>query len=268
VTVGTPADRHHAAVQGPEGVEDVVLRTTGLTWRVGGFTIVEDVSLTVRRGEFVSVIGPNGAGKSTLINLLSGVARPVAGRIELDGVDVTRTRPSDRVRRGLGRTFQTSSLFPGLSVLENARLAAAGRSGSLALWRRPSSGTAAERRARTTLDEVGLGHRADDRVAELAHGDKRKLEIAVVLCGDPAVLLLDEPTAGVSAEEVGPLVEVVRQVHARGRTVVMVEHHMELVTGMSDRIAVMHQGRLLLADVPTVVMADPTVREAYLGGDL
>ena len=246
----------------------MVLRTTGLTWRIGGFTIVEDIDLAVLDGEFLSIIGPNGAGKSTLINLLSGTTAPVAGTIELGGKDVTRTGPATRVRRGLGRTFQTSSLFPGLTVLENARLAAAGARGSLSLWRRPSSDTAATRTALETLDEVGLGHRAADRVGDLPHGDKRKLEIAVVLCGNPSVLLLDEPTAGVSAEQVGPLVDVVRAVHARGRTVVMVEHHMELVTGLSDRIAVMHQGRLLLTDVPSVVMTDPTVREAYLGGDL
>ena len=245
-----------------------VLRTRALTWRVGGFTIVEDVDLDVRRGEFLSVIGPNGAGKSTLVNLLSGTTRPSAGTVELGGRDVTRSGPSARVRAGLGRTFQTSSVFPGLPVLENARLAAAGQAGSLALWRRPRSGDAATRRARQVLEEVGLGARAAVRAGDLPHGDKRKLEIALALAADPQVLLLDEPTAGVSAEEVEPLVQVVREVHAAGRTVVMVEHHMELVTGLSDRIAVMHAGRLLLVDVPSVVMADATVREAYLGGDL
>jgi len=260
-----------AATQTPAaaaGAAEVVLRTRGLTWRVGGFTIVEDVDLDVRRGEFLSVIGPNGAGKSTLVNLLSGTVLPAAGTIELGGRDVSRSGPVARVRGGLGRTFQTSSVFPGLPVLENARLAAAGRSGSLALWRRPRSDDAATRRAREVLEEVGLGSRAAGRAGDLPHGDKRKLEIALALCGDPQVLLLDEPTAGVSAEEVGALVQVVRDVHAAGRTVVMVEHHMELVTGLSDRIAVLHQGRLLLVDVPEVVMADATVREAYLGGDL
>ncbi len=247
---------------------DVLLRTVGLTWRVGGFTIVRDVDLDVRRGEFLSVIGPNGAGKSTLVNLLSGAVRPSAGTIELGGTDVTRTGPAARVRGGLGRTFQTSSLFRGLSVLDNARLAAAGRVGSLALWRRPSTGDGATRRARGVLEEVGLAGRLHDRAGDLPHGDKRKLEIALALCSDPTVLLLDEPTAGVSAEEVDPLVDVVRGVHERGRTVLMVEHHMDLVVGLSDRIAVMHQGQLLLEGEPEVVMADPTVREAYLGGEL
>lgn len=255
---GSPVGRR------PDDAE-VVLRTRGLTWRVGGFTIVEAVDLDVRRGEFLSVIGPNGAGKSTLVNLLSGTVRPAAGSIELGGRDITRTGPAGRVRAGLGRTFQTSSVFPGLSVLENARLAAAGPVGSLSVWRRPCDGDPASRRANQVLDEVGLGSRARDRAGNLPHGDKRKLEIALVLCGDPQVLLLDEPTAGVSAEQVAALVEVVRQVHAAGRTVLMVEHHMQLVTGLSDRIAVMHQGRLLLLDVPQVVMADPTVRQAYLG---
>jgi branched-chain amino acid transport system ATP-binding protein len=245
-----------------------VLATRGLTWRVGGFTIVSDVDLQVRAGEFLSVIGPNGAGKSTLINLLSGVHRPTAGTVTLAGRDVTRTRPADRVRLGLGRTFQTSSLFPGLSVLENARLAVQARlGGSLAPWRRPGPRDRATRRAGEVLEHVGLASRAPDLVAGLPHGDKRKLEIAVVLCGDPQVLLLDEPTAGVSAEEVEPLVGVVRDVHAAGRTVVMVEHHMDLVVGLSDRIAVLHRGRLLRCDDPQAVMADAGVREAYLGSE-
>jgi branched-chain amino acid transport system ATP-binding protein len=243
-----------------------VLRTTGLGWRVGGATIVTGVTLEVRTGELLSVIGPNGAGKSTLINLLSGVVRPSEGAVELHGVDVTRMRPAARARRGLGRSFQTTSLFPALSVLENARLAAqAALGGSAALWRRPARGDDATARAWRHLDEVGLGDRAGEPVAQLAHGDKRKLEIAVLLCGDPSVLLLDEPTAGVSAEEVAGLVDAVRGVHARGRTVVMVEHRMELVLDVSDRIAVMHHGELLVCDTPGAVMANPVVQQAYLG---
>ncbi len=246
-----------------------VLRTTDLAWQVGGFTIVKDVCIDVRAGEFLSIIGPNGAGKTTIINLLSGVHKPTAGTIEFAGIDITSMRPALRTRLGLGRTFQTSSLFPGLTVHENARLAAqAAVDGSGSLWRRPSRSDAASERAQAMLGEVGLASRSDEPVAGLNHGDKRKLEIAVVLCGDPQVLLLDEPTAGVSAEEVGPLVDVVRAVHDRGRTVVMVEHRMELVTDMSDRIAVMHHGELLTCDTPDVVMSDTTVRDAYLGAEL
>jgi branched-chain amino acid transport system ATP-binding protein len=243
--------------------------TTGLTWQVGGFTIVKDVTLDVRAGEFMSIIGPNGAGKTTIINLLSGVNTATAGTIEFGGTDVTSMRPALRTRRGLGRTFQTSSLFPALTVHENTRLAAqAALGGSGSLWRRPSRSDAASRRADEMLDEVGLASRCDDPVAGLNHGDNRKLEIAVVLCTDSLVLLLVDPTAGVSAEEVEPLVDVVREVHSRARTIVMVEHRMELVTDMSDRIAVMHHGELLICDTPDVVMADTTVRNAYLGAEL
>lgn len=242
------------------------MRTTGLSWRVGGLTIVDDLDLEVRRGELLSLIGPNGAGKTSVINLLSGVHRPQEGRIEMLGSDVTRLRPAERVRRGLGRTFQTSSLFPGLTVFENVRLAAqAALGGSLDLWRWPRPGDSAHRVAADALDQVGLNERAPDRVADLSHGDKRKLELAVVLAGDPSVLLLDEPTAGVSVEEVEPLVDLIRRVHETGRTVLMVEHRMEFVVEVSSRVAVLHQGRLLTCDTPDRVMTDPEVRSAYLG---
>jgi branched-chain amino acid transport system ATP-binding protein len=243
-----------------------VLTTRDLTWGVGGFTILEDISLDVRRGEFLSIIGPNGAGKTSLLNVISGVHVPRSGRVELDGRDITRMRPAHRVRRGLGRTFQTSSLFPGLRVAENARLAAqAARGGSLSLLSRPRHTDAATAAGYAALSEVGLAERAEDPVADLSHGDKRKLEIALLLCSGPEVLLLDEPTAGVSVEEVEPLVDVIRQVHDGGRTIVMVEHRMELVVGASDRIAVLHNGRLLTVGDPDSVMADPTVQSAYLG---
>lgn len=246
----------------------VAMQTTGLRWQVGGFTIIDGIDLTVRQGEFLSIIGPNGAGKSSLLNLMTGVYRPTAGSIVFGDVDVTSMRPAKRVKLGLGRTFQTSSLFPGLSVLENARLAAqAAEGGSMNLFRSPRRGDRATRTALQYLEEVGMDHRAGDRVGDLPHGDKRKLEIALVLCGDPQVLLLDEPTAGVSVEEVQPLVDVVSEVHQRGRTVVMVEHRMDLVVGVSDRIAVIHQGQLLRCDRPEAVMADEQVREAYLGSD-
>lgn len=246
-----------------------VLSTKGLRWQVGGFEIIRGIDLDINDGEFLSVIGPNGAGKSSLINLLSGVHAASDGRVTMKGADITGLRPSDRTRRGIGRTFQTSSLFPGLTVLENARLAAqAALGGSLDLVRRPRRDDEATTTALARIDEVGLAARADDPVADLPHGDKRKLEIAIVLCTNPDVLLLDEPTAGVSAEEVGPLVDVVREVHARGRTVVMVEHRMEIVLDVSDRIAVVHRGELLTCDVPDVVVADERVRDAYLGAEL
>ena len=251
------------------GPGDLALRTEGLTWTVGGFTIVQDVALSVIRGEFLSVIGPNGAGKSTLINLLSGLVMPTAGVIELDGQVVTDKRAAARTRRGMGRTFQTSSLFPQLTVRENVRLAAqAWLGGSLSLWRRPRPGDAADVRAGEALDEVGLGARRSELAANLPYGDKRKLEIAMVLCQQPSVVLLDEPTAGVSTEDVEAFVDVVRGLHHSGRTVVMVEHHMDLVIDASDRIAVMQDGRLIACDSPQAVMSMQVVQDAYLGPGL
>lgn len=243
-----------------------ILSTRALTWGVGGFIILEDIDLDIGRGEFLSIIGPNGAGKSSLLNVVSGTNVPRSGSVELDGHDITSLRPAHRVRRGLGRTFQTSSLFLGLTLVENARLAAqASRGGSLSLLSRPRWEDGATQAGLAALAEVDLADRATDHVADLSHGDKRKLEIALLLCSDPEVLLLDEPTAGVSVEEVAPLVDVIRRVHERGRTVVMVEHRMDLVVDVSDRIAVLHNGRLLTIGSPDEVMADPVVQSAYLG---
>jgi len=251
----------------PAGAGAPALRVRGLGWGVGGLVIVEGIDLAVAPGEFVTVIGPNGAGKTSLINLISGVYRPTAGTVELNGTDVTALRPADRTRRGLSRTFQTSSVFPGLTVGENVRLAAQAALGaSLRLVTLPRRGDAAHRRAAVALERVGLADRAGERAADLSHGDKRKLELALVLVAEPSVLLLDEPTAGVSIEETRPLVDLIDAVHAAGTTIVMVEHRMEFVVDVSDRIAVMHQGRLLMVGTPAEVMADPTVREAYLGG--
>lgn len=246
-----------------------MLATERVNWRVGGMDIISDVDLEVREGEFLSVIGPNGAGKSTLIGLLSGTIRPTAGAVRLRDRDVTRWSPARRARLGLGRTFQTSSLFPALTVLENCRISAQAALGhSLSLLRRPHPDDEASRRGMRMLEQVGLADRANRPVAALSHGDKRKLEIAVVLSADPAVVLLDEPTAGVSAEDVDGLIEVVRRLHADGRTIVMVEHHLDLVRDLSDRVAVMHQGRMLICDVLDRVLADAEVRRAYLGDEI
>ena len=246
---------------------DRALSIAGLGWGVGGLTIVDDIDLTVCAGEFLSVIGPNGAGKTSLINLISGVHLPRTGSVTMFGADVTNLRPADRTRRGLGRTFQTSSLFPGLTVGENVRLAAqAALGGSLRLITAPRRDDEATAKASHALERVSLTDQRDEIVSALSHGDKRKLEMAVVLAADPKVLLLDEPTAGVSVEETRPLVELIRDVHQSGTTIVMVEHRMEFVVDISDRIAVMHEGHLLTVGAPDQVMADETVRSAYLGG--
>jgi branched-chain amino acid transport system ATP-binding protein len=242
------------------------LGVRGLAWSVGGLSIVNDVTFEVARGELLSVIGPNGAGKTSVINLVTGVHRPRAGRVELLGEDVTDLRPADRARRGMGRTFQTSSLFPALTVAENVRLAAqSALGGSLNLFVVPGVADEAHARADAVLERVGLSARRGDTVAELSHGDKRKLELAVVLVGEPQVLLLDEPTAGVAVEETQPLIELIGEVHRSGTAIVMVEHRMEFVVDVSDRIAVLHEGALLTSGTPAQVMADSRVRDAYLG---
>ena len=250
--------------------ETPILATHDLGLDIGGAKIVADVSLEVRDGELVGIIGPNGAGKTTLFNLLSGTLRPTAGRVELDGKDVTDEPPHRRTQAGLGRTFQVSSVFPLLSVGENVRLAAEARlGGTLSLARRAARYAPALERAGTALEKVGLAGRSGSPAGMLSHGDKRKLEIAMLLAGDPRVILLDEPMAGVSVEDVDGLMDVIRSVHEdEGRTVLMVEHRMEVVVGLAQRIAVMHHGALLAFDTPENVMADETVQTAYLGEPL
>jgi branched-chain amino acid transport system ATP-binding protein len=218
----------------------------------------------------LAVIGPNGAGKTTLFNLVSGLLHPTAGRIELDGDDITEQAPALRTRAGLGRTFQVSNVFPLLPALENVRLAAeAALGGTMRIWRRARRVREAVERAAWALGRVGLTGRDAVPAGLLSHGDKRKLELAMLLAGTPRVLLLDEPMAGVSVEDVPELVELIRSVHAEeGKTVVMVEHHMEVVTGLAERIAVLHHGRLLAVDTPDEIMRNPTVQQAYLGEPL
>jgi branched-chain amino acid transport system ATP-binding protein len=247
-----------------------ILATRNLGLDIGGARIVADVSLEVRAGELVGIIGPNGAGKTTLFNLLSGLLRPTAGSVELRGRDVTGDPPYRRARGGLGRTFQVSSVFPLLTVHENVRLAAeAELGGTLRIWRRAASVREAVQRANEALLRVGLADRVLWPAGLLSHGDKRKLELAMLLAGRPDVILLDEPMAGVAAEDVDDLVELIRSVHKdEGKTVLMVEHRMEVVIGLAERIAVMHHGALLAFDEPVAVMADQTVQTAYLGEPL
>ncbi|MGW0933814.1 ABC transporter ATP-binding protein [Streptomyces sp. NPDC002666] len=252
---------------GPADLAAPVLRMDGIGWSVGGATIVQDITLSVREGEFLAFIGPNGAGKTSLFNLISGLTLPTAGTIALDGADITDRPVHLRARRGIGRTFQTSSLWPAMTVADHVRLAAqAARGGSYRLWRRADPYTA---EVAGVLERTGLGHRARATAAELSHGEKRKLELAVLLVGEPRLMLLDEPMAGVSAEEVPALTELIRTLHREeGRTVLMVEHHMDVLLGLADRLAVMHHGRLLALDTPEAVTADPTVQQAYLGEGL
>ncbi|WP_030904894.1 ABC transporter ATP-binding protein [Streptomyces sp. NRRL F-5126] len=256
----------HTPPQPAPPASRAVLALRGLGRSVGGAAIVDDVTLDVREGEFLAVIGPNGAGKTSLFDLISGITAATRGTIALDGHDITAAPVHARARLGLGRTFQLSSLWPAMTVADHVRLAAQAADGSsYRLWQRaPRYAGQVER----VLRRTGLEHRADTPAAELSHGGRRQLELAVVLVGGPRLILLDEPMAGVSAEDVPRLTALIRDVHQEGRTVLMVEHHMDILLGLADRIAVMHHGGLLAVDTPPAVMADETVQQAYLGEEL
>ncbi len=257
---GSGADQPMTSTPAALVVDEVSLQ-------IGGARILEDVNLQVPAGSFIGVIGPNGAGKTTLFNIVSGVLRPTSGSVRLDGRDITGLSIHRRARAGVGRTFQTSNLFPGLSVLENVRLAAqVGLGGSMSLFRFPHRGDTATSAALEGLERVGLTDRLDVPAGQLSHGDKRKLEIAVLLATEPEVVLLDEPMAGVGSGDVAGLSEIIRAMHREKKcTILMVEHHMEVLLGLVDRVAVMHRGSILAFDTPAVVMADPVVQGAYLG---
>lgn len=256
-----------AALVAPAEPAVPALEIAGLSLTIGAARIVSDVNLAINAGEFVGLIGPNGAGKTSLLNLLSGLLAPTAGSIHLHGKSLDHLAPHQRARAGLGRTFQSSDLFPALTVLENVRLAAQARmGGSLRLWRRADRAAGPLLAAWTNLERVGLAPRADALAGTLSHGEKRKLELAILLAGEPAVFLLDEPMAGVSAEDVPALTALIGELCAeRGATVIMVEHHMDVVLALADRLAVMHHGTLLACDTPAAVMADETVQSAYVG---
>jgi len=253
-----------------ETVRGAVMATAGLGLRIGAATIVDDVSLDVTEGEFLVIIGPNGAGKTTLFNLLSGVTRPTSGRVTFRGTDITHAPTYARARLGLGRTFQTSTIFAELTTLENARLAAqAYLGGSSRLWVLADDQQDALERARGALASVGLEARAATKAASLSHGEKRKLDLAILLCGDPAVVLLDEPTAGIAVEDVPEMMTLIRSIHRdQHKTVLMVEHRMDLIMGLADRMAVMHHGQLLAVDTPDRIIANEVVQSAYLGDPL
>ncbi|MDI6515944.1 ABC transporter ATP-binding protein [Streptomyces coelicoflavus] len=262
----TPATTPDSTVDGTAAPAPV-LRLRDIGWTVGGATIVDSVSLDVHEGEFLAFIGPNGAGKTSLFNLVSGINRASRGTIELDGADITSEAAYARARRGLGRTFQTSSLWPGMTVADHVELAAqAADGGSYRVWRRADG---YPEQVAEVLARTELAHRADTPADVLSHGEKRKLELAVLLVGEPRLMLLDEPMAGVSAEEVPALTALIRSLHRdEHRTVLMVEHHMDVLLGLADRLAVMHHGTLLALDTPQAVMDDATVQQAYLGEEL
>ncbi|MBI3029993.1 MAG: ABC transporter ATP-binding protein [Candidatus Rokubacteria bacterium] len=244
-----------------------LLRTETLTKAFGALTAVNGVTLEVQAGTLHSIIGPNGAGKTTLFNLLTGQFPPTSGRIVFDGRDITRT-PAHRIAHlGLARSFQRTNVFPALSILDNVWIAAfaRGRSWRGLVWRRSDRYTEIVERARAALADVGLADKADQPAREISHGEQRQLELAIALAAAPRVLLLDEPAAGLSPDETQKMVALVRELKGR-YTIVLIEHKMDIIMGVSDRVSVMHFGSLIAEGTPAEIQRNPEVRRAYLGG--
>jgi len=245
-------------------VSEPILRIEGLAKRFGGLEALGGVNLSVARGDFRAIIGPNGAGKSTFFNTMTGLLRPDAGRVLFEGQDVTGEPPHLLARRGVGRTFQITSVFADLSALENvqvALLAHARRSWSM--W--PKARSLYAERARELLALVGLSN-ADRTAGTLAHGDQKRLELAIALAGEPRLLLLDEPTAGMAAQERLESIRLVHRVATElGLSCVFTEHDMAVVFAVATHITVMHQGRVLAEGTPAEVRARREVQQVYLG---
>jgi branched-chain amino acid transport system ATP-binding protein len=242
-----------------------LLRLDRLRKSYGALVVSDDVTLDVQTGQLHAIIGPNGAGKTTLIDQISGLLAPDAGRIVLNGQDITALPLHERVRRGLARSFQITSILPGFSVLENVALAVQARSGSsFRFFGNPGRERRLTDPAMEFLHRVGLGDRAEMPAGRLSHGEKRQLELALALATEPRLLLLDEPLAGTGHDESARIVETLRTLKGR-YTIVLIEHDMEAVFALADRVTVLVYGRVIATGKPEAVRADPEVRSAYLG---
>jgi len=242
----------------------VLLRTEALTRSFGSLMAVNRVDFTVHAGELRSIIGPNGAGKTTLFRLISGEMKPSGGRIWFQDKEITGWPQHMVVRLGIAKSYQITNIFPHLSVLENVRVAVQGHARAFNFWTHAARLPGVREKAQALLVTIGLADKAADLAATLSHGAKRHLEIAIALASEPTLLLLDEPTAGMSPEETDETMVLIREL-ARGRTVVLVEHKMKLVMKISDRITVLHQGGFLAEGTPDEIRANPTVQQTYLG---
>jgi branched-chain amino acid transport system ATP-binding protein len=245
-----------------------MLELRAVSKRYGGVVATDDVTLDVVRGEVHALIGPNGAGKTTLIGQISGVLPTEIGRILFNGADVTRLPAHARVAGGLARSYQVTSIFRRYSVLENLALAVQARSGSsFRFWRRVSAEHALFDEARAIAAEIGLGGREDARAGLLSHGEQRALEVGLALATRPQLVLLDEPMAGMGPQESRAMIALIQRIRSRV-TVLLVEHDMDAVFRLADRITVLVNGRVVASGAPATIRADPAVRQAYLGEEL
>ncbi|GAA6199724.1 ABC transporter ATP-binding protein [Aquicoccus sp. SU-CL01552] len=249
---------------------DPILRTQDLTVRFGGHVAVDAVSCAFQAGELTAIVGPNGAGKTTYFNLISGQIPATGGKVFLRGRDLAGMSASQRTKAGIGRAFQLTNLFPDLTVLENVRLVVQSHSGQgFNLWSMASKHTELTEAAQAVLERVRLADLAGQVVSELSHGNQRKLEVALLIALDPAVYMFDEPTAGMSVDEAPVVLDLIADLKAQSdRTILLVEHKMDVIRTLADRIIVLHNGELAADGPPAEVMASDVVQEAYMGKEL
>ena len=247
---------------------EIIFEARNLSKHFGALVAVDDVSIKVRKNSLHAIIGPNGAGKTTFFNLLSGNLEPTSGHVIYKGRDITHEPVHRTIHFGIGRSFQITNIFPNLTVFENIRLASqALGSDNFKFWQASSRFKKYEERTWNVIERVGLKDRAQTLTRTLPHGDQRKLELGMILAPDPEVLLLDEPTAGMASEQVPELIALIQGIQKEGnKTVMLVEHNMNVVMSVSDAITVMHQGKVLAEGTPSEIAANKEVQTAYLGG--
>lgn len=247
-----------------------LLETTDLTVRFGGHVAVDGVTCAFHAGELTAIVGPNGAGKTTYFNLISGQIAATAGKVRLLGEDISRISVAKRCEKGIGRAFQLTNLFPALSVFENVRLVMQQRQGKgFNLFSTAESHSEITTAAMAVLERANLASHRDQLVSELSHGNQRKLEVAMLIALDPQVYMFDEPTAGMSVDEAPVVLDLIAELkHDRDRTILLVEHKMDVIAKLADRIIVLHNGALVADGPPAEVMASDVVQEAYMGKGL